>query len=101
MAAGVREEIEDDEIQPPAMDDVILVICGGIFHAAENTAFHLVSRRNVAITPGTPKMIHKTSIQESEVRIEKEVGCRRRFLFWLLTSGFLKEKRDPKWLRVA
>jgi hypothetical protein len=58
MAARVWEAIEYNEIQLPAMNDVILLVVLLAVRSTEYASFRALSRSNVLVPPGAPDVFH-------------------------------------------
>lgn len=72
MTARVREQVQDDEVQPRAMNNIVVFIAA-FEYPAKDAARLAVSRCDVFVSPGTPDVFHRSSAfaKQSESRNQK------------------------------
>ena len=58
VAGGIRKEIQDDEIQSGAIDQVILGVLFFLLDPAEHAVVLVISGGDVLVAPGAPEGFH-------------------------------------------
>src|SRR5579863_5688403 len=112
MAASIWVQIEQNEIQPAAMDDKVFGIFLRRRFDAENAAGYGFSLGDVAITPWAPEIVHGSPSVGLRLLLVGRVGLTGatgeavdyvfKFFAWLEVRNLLRRHLDPgSGLRVA